>query len=252
MRIAVHHTSEVGVRCGRILLGERSLIEMGVVDRNTKTEDQRIRRTDDLHGFEVVVTDDPNPAPLVERALAAGISCVLWIDGDDLVDTYEPDFVAIDRTLLVGANLAAGLAPSLAVHESLGREEILEVTIGWTEPGRPLRRGEPLVFPDPVGGAWGVERPERSGFRAFAAPTISQWAGAMAKVTLVTPDGVATRIVGVADLAAHLEALALAAGALTIAGYGWGAQQPAAAADRYLDAMIAAGLGVATHTMTDT
>lgn len=251
MRIAVHHTSEVGVRCGRILLGERSLIEMGVVDRDARTEDPRIRRTDDLLGFDVVVTDDPQPAAIVERSLAAGISCVLWIDGDDLVDTYEADFVAIDRTLLVGANLAAGLAPSLAVHESLGREEILESTIGWTEPGRPLRRGEALAFPDPVGGLWAAERPERSGFRAFAAPTSSRWAGAMAKVTLVTSDGVATRIVGVADLAPHLEALALAAGALTIGAYGWGVQRPPVAADRYLDAMIAAGLGVATHTLKE-
>ena len=125
------------------------------------------------------------------------------------------------------------------------------MTVGWTEPGRPLRRGEPLAFPDPVGGLWAVERPRRSGFRSFAAPTNSQWAGAMAKVTLATPEGVATRIVGVADLATHLEALALAAGALTIGAYGWGVQRPAAAADRYLDAMIAAGLGVATHTLKD-
>ena len=73
----------------------------------------------------------------------------------------------------------------------------------------------------------------------------------MAKVTMATPDGVATRIVGVADLAVHLEALALAAGALTVGAYAWGGQTPSSAADRYLDAMIAAGLGVATHTLTE-
>lgn len=252
MRIAIHHTSEVGVRCGRIVLAERALIEMGVVDRDTPTDDRRVRRTDDLSGFDVVVTDDLQPGPIIERALAAGISCVLWADGDDIAETYEADFVDIERTLLVGANIAAGLAPSLAVHESLGREEILEVTIGWTEPGRLLRKGEPLTFPNPVGGLWAVERPLRSGFRAFAAPHNSRWAGAMAKVTIVTPDGVATRIVGVADLATHLEALALAAGAVTIGAYGWGVQRPAAAADRYLDAMIVAGLGVATHTIKET
>lgn len=251
MRIAMHHTSEVGVRCGRILLAERGLMELGVVDRPTRTKDPRVRRTDDLLGYDVVVTDDPQPAHIIERALAAGISCVLWVDGDDLVEQHESEFLAIERTLLAGANLGAGLAPSLAVHESLGREEVLEVSIGWTEPGRRLRRGEPLAFPDPVGGVWGVERPSRSGFRAFAAPLGGQWAGAMAKVTLATPDGVAIRIVGVADLAPHLEALALAAGAITIGSYATGGQAPPASADRYLDAMIAAGLGVATHTLTE-
>jgi hypothetical protein len=251
MRIAAHHTSEVGVRAGRIILGERELLEMGVVDRDAKTTDTRIRRSDDLLGFDVVMTDDPQPAPIVERALRAGISCVLWVDGDDMIDRYGADFAANERTLLVGANLAAGLAPSLAVHESLGKEVVLEVSIGWTEPGRALRRGEPVVFPDPVGGMWAAEREPRAGFLSYAAPTGGEWAGAMAKVTLATPEGVATRIVGVADLAVHLEALALAAGAITIGAYASGGQTPAAAADRYLDAMIAAGLDVATHTMTE-
>ena len=72
----------------------------------------------------------------------------------------------------------------------------------------------------------------------------------MAKVTLATPDGVATRIVGVADLAVHLEALALAGAAIAIGAYASGGQTPAVAADRYLDTLIAAGLDVATHTMT--
>lgn len=249
MRIAVHHTSEVGVRAGRIVLGERELIELGVVDQASRTKDRKIRRADDLAGYDVVMTDDRRPGPIVERALRAGISCVLWDDGEAILAEYGDDFAAAERTLLVGANLAAGLAPSLAVHESLGGEVILEVTIAWTEPGKALRRGEPLAFPNPVGGKWGVEREPRAGFRAFAAPTGSEWAGAMAKVTLATPDGVATRIVGVADLAAHLEALALAAGAVTIGAYASGGQNPAAAADRYLDAMIAAGLDVASHTM---
>jgi len=251
MRIAAHHTSEVGVRAGRIILGERALLEMGVVDRDSKTTDTRIRRSDDLLGFDVVVTDDPEPAPMVERALRAGISCVLWVDGEDMIERYADDFAHIERTLLVGANLAAGLAPSLAMHESLGKEEVLEVSVGWTEPGRALRRGEPLAFPDPVGGKWATEREPRSGFRSYAAPTGGEWAGAIAKVTLATPAGVATRIVGVADLAVHLEALAMAAGAITIGAYGSGGQTPVAAADRYLDAMIAAGLDVATHTMTE-
>lgn len=251
MRVAIHHTSEVGVRAGRILLGERALTELGVLDRDPRGSDKRMRRADDLEGYDVVVTDAVDAEPIVERALRAGISCVLWIDGDELVERHETAFAEVRRTMLVGANLAAGLAPSLAVHESLGPEEILEVSVGWTEPGRGLRRGEPLAFPDPVGGKWGVERPPRAGFRSYAAPSAGEWAGAMAKVTLATPDGVATRIVGVADLAVHLEALALAAGAITIGAYAWGGQTPPAAADRYLDAMIAAGLDVATHTLTE-
>ena len=251
MRIAVHHTSEVGVRSGRILLGERSLSELGVVDRDPNTRDRRMRRTDDLEGYDVVLTDDPEPYDIVERAIAAGISCVLWVDGDDIVERHGSDFAAAESTLLVGANLAAGLAPSLAIHESLGREEVLGATIGWTEPGRPLRRGTAVTFPDPVGGRWAVERAPRAGFRSFAAPIAGDWAGAIAKVTLAADDGLTTRIVGVADLAPHLEALALAAGAVAIGAFASGPQEPAAAAGRYLDAMIAAGLSIATHTLTE-
>ena len=57
----------------------------------------------------------------------AGIEGSIRFDGAEIVEEYESAFAANERTLLAGANLAAGLAPSLAVHESLGREEILEV-----------------------------------------------------------------------------------------------------------------------------
>jgi hypothetical protein len=70
----------------------------------------------------------------------------------------------------------------------------------------------------------------------------------MARVTGATDGGVVTRIVGVADLAVHLEALALATGAMVVAEYPPGANRPADLAESYLSRALDAGLDVAAHT----
>ncbi len=78
------------------------------------------------------------------------------------------------------------------------------------------------------------------------------WAGAVVRVTGVVADGVAQRVVGVADHAGHLEGIALAAAAVTAAagaypsGLQWAASQ-----DEYLDRALVAGLAVATYTIED-
>ena len=60
-----------------------------------------------------------------------------------------------------------------------------------------------------------------------------------------------TRIVGVADLAPHLEALALAAGALAVGAgsYPPGTRSPADAAEAYLTEALEAGLDVAAYAI---
>ncbi len=63
--------------------------------------------------------------------------------------------------------------------------------------------------------------------------------------------GVVTRIVGVADLAPHLEALSLAAGVMAVDLYVPGPRRPAAAAEIYLAKALDAGLGVASYTLAD-
>ena len=247
MRIALHQTNEVGLRAGRILLGERNLAGLGVLERDTPSSDRRVHRAVDLSTYDALVTDATGEAlaGIVERARAAEISCVIWADGDDLDD--RRGFAA--ATLVLGANLARGLAPCLAAHEAALLPAPTECVIAWTEPGRPLRRGEAVTFPKPVGPLWAERRNGREPGTYFAAPVEGDWAGALARVTGAVCGRSVTHLVGVADLATHLEALSLAAGALTAASgeYAPGVHQPADAAEPFLLAALRAGLDVAVY-----
>ncbi len=262
MRIAVHPAAEPGLRAARIVLAERTLAELGMYRRSlSNPDDPRARPVRDLVGFDVLASDDvDDPFATATEALEAGVSCVLWSDlwedrarASDLGD----QFALAGLTLLIGASLGSGIAAALATHEVARTEEALELTTAWTVPGRPLRRGEPLPFPEPVGPRWG--RPvDDDAFlatvatRRFAAPVTGDWAGAMARITGVVDDGVAQRVVGVADLAGHLEGLAIAAGALTVAtgAYSPGLQWPNAH-EEYLERALEAGLAVATFTVEE-
>jgi hypothetical protein len=252
MRIAIDHDTEVGVRAGRILLGERSLEALGVVGKAPGKGDNRLVRVDDLADFDVLVTDVTDElSALVEAALEARIGCVIWTDAQEIADTYADQFLSNMQTLLVGANLGSGIAPALASHERARSTEILDVTLAWTEPGKPLRRGSAMPFPDPVGPRWAKERSHIGDERTFVAPVSDEWAAAVARVSGSSGDGVHTRLVGVSDLAVHLEALALAAGALAVArgAFSPGAQRPVAAAEDYLTLALAAGLEVAAYIL---
>lgn len=251
MRIAIHQVDDVGLRAGRILLGERRLDSLGIVGRRPSTvTDERLEPVLDLGAYDVLVSDDVvAPADQAREALEAGISCVLWADTDDELAELGEAFGAAQRTLLTGANLAAGLAPCLAAHEQARASEILDVAIAWTEPGRALRRGEAIPFPDPVGARWARQRSAEGHARYFVAPLDGEWAAAMARVTTGTRDGVLARVVGVADFAPHLEALALAAGAMTIGEYGYGLVTPESRAEEYLAAALDAGLDVAAYSL---
>lgn len=250
MRIAIHHVGDVGLRAGRILLGERRLTALGVVGSrpNTRT-DPRLEAATDLTSYDVFVSDDREAAVAeAEGALAADVTCVLWADGNDDLAALGDEFAAQGRTLLVGANLASGIAPCLASHESARTADLLEVRYAWTEPGRPLRRGEPIPFPDPIGACWSRDRGVLGISSRFVAPVDGEWAGAMARVTIGTPAGVVSRIVGVADDAAHLEAIALAAGAVTVGDYAFGLAHAADRSEAYLAAALEAGLDVASYS----
>ena len=108
----------------------------------------------------------------------------------------------------------------------------MDVSIAWTEPGTPLRRGEAVPFPDPVGARW-ARRTTVADREVLVAPIVGEWAAAIARVTSATGSGVVTRIVGVADMAPHLEAIALASGAIAAArgNYPLGATVPEDAAE---------------------
>lgn len=128
----------------------------------------------------------------------------------------------------------------------------MDVTIAWTEPGSPLRRGTAVPFPDPVGSRWAKPR-HVANREMLVAPVDGEWAAAMARVTSATNNGVVTRIVGVADLAPHLEALALASGAIGLArgSYPLGATVPEDAGESYLSTALTAGLDVAAYELHD-
>jgi len=247
MRIALHHTSEVALRAGRVLLAERDLITLGVIDKDTPSSDRRVERAGDLAAYDAVLTDadDETLVDVVERAAAAGVSCVVWADADDLAghDAFA------ETTLLLGSNVARGLAPCLAAHEAALLPEETDRMIAWTEPGRPLRRGEAISFPEPVGTHWAERRDDRGPGDHFAAPIEGDWAGALAKVTADSGVGTVTNVVGIADLGVHIEALALAAGAILVARseFPHGVHRATAAAEPYLLAALRAGLDVAVH-----
>ncbi len=252
MRVAIHQTTEVGLRAARIILAERDLETFGLLDRDPRRDsDARVVRADDLTGFDVLVVDDlASIDELAERALEDRTALCVWneLDTSELGDA----FVGASQTLLTGANLASGIAPCLAAHEVTRAGHVLEVSIAWTEPGSPIRRGDAVPFPDPVGARW-ARRRTVGDREVLVAPVEGQWAAALARVTSASDSGVVTRIVGVADLAPHLEALALAAGAISAArgAYGMGAVAPDAAAEEYLTAALAAGLDVASFELHD-
>ncbi len=248
MRLALHQIGEVATRAGRILLAEASLTALGLVDKHPTQPDDRLEHVEVLATYDSLVTDDVDPRAQIETALATGLNCVVWVDADDAADEYGDGFEKAGLRLLTGCNLGSGIAPSLTAHEVAATGTVLDVTTAWTEPGTPRRRGEAIPFPEPVGSRWGEPRESRYTDRAYVARITGSWAAAMARVTGATDGGVVTRIVGVSDLAVHLEALALATGAMVVGEYPPGANRPADLAESYLSRALDAGLDVASHT----
>ena len=238
----------MATRAGRILLAERGLTALGLIDKHPNEPDDRLEHVDVLATYDALVTDSDAPHAQIEAALSAGISCVVWADATGAAAEYGEAFEEAELRLLTGCNLGSGIAPSLTAHEVAATETVLDVTTAWTEPGTPRRRGEAIPFPEPIGSRWAEPRETPYTDRAFVARVAGQWAGAMARVTGATAGGVVTRIVGVSDLAVHLEALALAAGAIVYGQYPPGANRPADLADTYLSKALDVGLDVAAHT----
>jgi hypothetical protein len=242
MRIALDHTSEIGVRAGRLLLGEPGLDLLGIVRRPVKDSDARLKRVSDISEFDALVCDDPESSAVGEAALA-GVPCAL------LTNSLPAAIDVEGFPALIGANLVTGIGRSLVEQESTLAGPGAEVLFAWTEMGKPRRRGEPLTFPEPVGARWGTRRTLAGRRLEVAAPVEGDWAGIL--VRTATHD--TTRTVGIADLATHLEAIALAAGAIVAASglVPIGVHRPEALADDYLRAALRIGLGIASFTTTE-
>lgn len=241
MRIAVNSTGEVGKRAALVLLAERDLTALGVYGEGPAGE-RRMMRITDLSGFDLLVTDDPTPGAIARIALEDGVDCVLAVD--EIAGDVADGFAAAGRRLLLGANLR-GIATALAAHESARVAGPAEVSAAWTVPGSALRRGVAVGFPEPVGARWGT--PTEGG---IAVPLGGSWAAAAATVTGVVEGRRVERLVGVADVADHLSALALAAGALVVArgAAPTGPSGPADVAEPLLAAALSCGMGVAAYT----
>ena len=239
MRIALDHTSEIGVRAGRLLLGEPDLDLLGIVRREVKDRDTRLRRVNAITDFDAVVTDDPE-STIVAEAAEEGVPCVLWADATDTSIT------APMTSILAGSNLVSGIGRSLAEREAGDTSDSTQVLFAWTEPGKPIRSGEPVGFPEPVGPRWGIRRTMTNRRLEVAAPVPDEWAGIVVRATTNT----AVRTFGIADLATHLEAIALASGAV-ITALGLvpaGTHAPEEFADDYLAAALRIGLDIASFT----
>lgn len=213
MRILVDATSDVGQRAARVFLADAAVTHVGLWDAPDASRNSRSGPAREVDGYDVAVSDRAeHVGDLLARCSVAGVPLVLWHDAP----TVAPGRAAIP--VVVGANLGSGLAEALVHHPSAGLIPGDEVTIAWTEPGPPLRKGIPVAFPDPVGMSWTRER-STGRLVAFRDDT---WSGAVARLE----GSGGERIIGVADHGAHLEALVLAATALCVTDgiYGSGVQ----------------------------
>jgi hypothetical protein len=198
MRVAIDGTDEVAARTARVLFAEDSVSHIGYLQSDMPRLGKRTTKADELDTYDVIVsTGETLATDLIAQASVRGVPLVLWRDEPEL--HRGPATVSV----VTAANVGSALAPSLVHHPSAEVTSSDTVTVAWTEPGKPYRRGEAITFPDPVGPVWARERTSGK----LVARTSESWSGAV-----VTVRGAAgERIVGVSDLGTHLEAITLAA-----------------------------------------
>ena len=205
MRVALDSGSEVGQRAARILLSDDRRTELVMLNPGWRPSDARAIHARDVTDVDVVISDGTAPlASLIGRASVAGTPLVVW------PDIPESGFGPATVPVVGGANVGSTLSNALVSHPASMPTSDESVRIAWTEPGRPHRTGTPIAFPEPIAMAWTNERsPGR-----FVAYRDDEWAGA---TTIVEGPG-GRRVVGVADLGVHLEAITLVAVGLVAAG----------------------------------
>jgi len=204
VKIALDTGTEIGQRTARIFLGDSRCERLVMINAGWIPRDDRVVHTRKFSDVDVVVSDGTTPlTSLIGRSSVVTAPLVFWPD----VPTSE--YGAASIPVIVGANVGSTLADALLTHPSSLPVPEDTVRVAWTEPGTPHRNGAPIAFPDPIGMAWSDER--ASG--RFVALRDDEWGGA---TTIVEgPSG--QRIVGVADLSVHLEALTLASVAFSAA-----------------------------------
>jgi len=219
VKVAIHQSRPLGSRAASVLLAERRLDLLGLLDQDP-SGDPRVVRVEDLSEWDVLVSDSTTPATILDRATAANIPLVLGAE--------------LDRTASIPLFAGAGL---IAIARCLEHESGIDAAVvATTRAGTPLRKGTRVVFPPPVGPLKALQR--RDGL--FVAPTDGDWGG-----LIINGD---RRSIGVADHAAFLAGIALAAAAVVMATLQLpiGAVRVGDVAGPYLDAAENAGLEIAT------
>lgn len=235
MRILLESTSEVGKRTAYVLLAEDDVDFVGVWNSPGTRRSPRTGTASDVDGYDIAVTDRSRANhDLIARCSVAGIPIVLWADDADVA----PGSATVP--IVTGANVGSALIAALLAHPNATPAPGEPVTVAWTEPGKPHKRGEDVVFPEPVG----AMRAKRRAPGQLVATRDDEWAGAVVRVG--SEDAI--RVVGVADHAAHLEALVLAAATLVAAAgvYEPGARSAAEAGEQLLNMLRKVELDFAT------
>ena len=250
MRVAVHATSIIGKRALRVLQGEPHVSEVGFW--GPEEAEGRPPTISDLRPVDVLLAEKIPPKSLVESALETRTHLVVAANkGGDLGSSFAAEGIS----LILGANLGAGLASCLAAQEAAFMDEPLEVRLAWTVSGRVRRKGEPIPFPGPVGSLW-AQKADPVGWtqsdipaQGFAAGVESSWHAAMAQVSGAVDEGVQRTIVGTADDGEFLAAIALAAAVVPTGQHAYrpGLRWVSEAPSPYLDRALAAGMDVASY-----
>ncbi|HDK45133.1 MAG TPA: hypothetical protein ENG94_02500 [Actinobacteria bacterium] len=218
MKIAIHQSGPIGGRAASVLLAERRLDLLGLLDQDP-AGDPRVVRVEDLSQWDVLVSDTSTPTTLLARAVAADIPLVLSAELAESASIplfAEASLVAMARCLEYESDIDSSL-------------------VAITRPGTPLRKGTRVVFPPPIGSLKALRR--RDGL--LVAPTDGDWGG-----LIISGNRHST---GVADHAAFLAGIALAAAAIVMATSDLpiGAVRVEDVAGPYLDAAESAGLEIA-------
>lgn len=204
MRVLVEAVGEVGQRTANILLAESRVEYIGVWNDRSTRRTRRSGPADSIDGYDIALSDSSHPrAELVARCSVAGIPIVLWADAPHIA----PGASVVP--IVTAANVGSALTAALLTHPAARPVDDEPTLVAWTEPGKRDRRGERIIFPDPIGVSTARERAPGM----FVAHRSDEWAGAVVRVG--PPE--APRVVGVADHAGHLEALVLAATTLITA-----------------------------------
>jgi hypothetical protein len=244
MRIALYGREALGVRIARVLLAERHLERLGIVEEDVRhPKVERVESVDDYDA--VIITElDEDGIGLMHEAIERRVDVVLGHEA--------PRLEAPASAVIPGLLSPRALANALAVSTRERVDEAVEVTIAWTAEGRLLRRGDAVTFPEPIGARWAEpnETLEDGIHRALEAPGPPPWAGALARVTTMTASGLRTTTTAAVDDQEFMAAAMLAGAAIAAAegAYGAGVSPAGDAGGAFMRAVQRAGIEAAIFT----